>query len=299
MNGDRRPGGSSRSAVGLLAMIGKRGLIVVASAVLMFPIYWMVTMAFKPQGEWQTTGKLYWVPAHWTLDNFRAILGMPRASGGFIAATEPSAVPAIKNSLIAAGGGTLLALLIGTLAAYGVAHFRSGGRRFPFALLLIRFFPPVVFLIPLFFMVVYVGLRDTYLGLILIYGGVTLPFVVWLMRGFFLDVPREVIDAAVVDGCTQWGAFFKAVLPLVKGGLVATAFFVFILNWSDLLIAIFLTADRTRTATVYLNGLHVNELTEYGFQAAVGLILMFPPLLIGLALRGHLLRGLTFGAIKR
>ena len=161
-------------------------------------------------------------------------------------------------------------------------------------------FPPVAIVIPLLFMWVEIGLWNTHLGLIIIYGAVTFTFVVWLMRSFFQEVPREIAEAAIVDGCTQWGAFFKAVLPQVKGGLAATALFVFILNWSDFLIAKVMTQDTGNTAPVYLQSLQGGASgNEYGLQAALAIILILPPAIFGLSIQRYLVRGLTFGAIKR
>ena len=128
----------------------------------------------------------------------------------------------------------------------------------------------------------------------------TFPFVVWLMRSFFQEVPREISEAAIVDGCTQWGAFFRAVLPQVKGGLAATALFVFILNWSDFLIARVMTQDVMNTAPVYLQSLQGGASgNEYGLQAALACLLIIPPAVFGLLIQRYLVRGLTFGAIKR
>jgi multiple sugar transport system permease protein len=130
--------------------------------------------------------------------------------------------------------------------------------------------------------------------------GPSFPFVVWLMRSFFQEVPREIAEAAIVDGCSQWGAFFKAVLPQVRGGLAATALFVFILNWSDFLLALVLTSENVETAPVFLNGLQsAGAGQEYGPQAALGLVLIIPPAILGLAIQRYLVRGLTFGAVKR
>ena len=170
----------------------------------------------------------------------------------------------------------------------------------PFQILQLRMFPPIAIIIPLLFMWVYLGLWDTLEGLVILYAAVTFPFVVWLMRSFFQEVPREVSEAAIVDGCTQWGAFFKAVLPQVKGGLAATALFVFILNWSDFLIALVMTQDHARTAPVYLQSLQSGSSgQEYGKQAALACILILPPAVFGLLIQRYLVRGLTFGAIKR
>jgi multiple sugar transport system permease protein len=283
-----------------LASIGRWTAILLAGVFFLFPVYWAVTMAFKPEFEWESIGgKVFWVPQHWTLDNFRIIFGHAPTSQFVDVTTAESAWGSIENSLVASGGGTLLALVVGTLAAYGVGRFRSGGRRFPLQALLIRMIPPLVFVIPLFLLFFDLGLFDTRLGLVIAYGGVTFPFVLWLMRSFFLDVPREIAEAAIVDGCSYWGAFFKAVLPLLKGGLAATAFFVFILNWSDLLIALVLTQDHARTATVFMQGLSTKAGSLFGQEAALAVILMAPPFVLGLAIRRYLVRGLTFGAIRR
>ena len=265
-----------------------------------FPLYWTLTMAFKPQDEWNPPGKVYWWPADWTLENFKDILGLKQQEGIFATGRSRSAIPYIENSIIAATGGTLLALVVGVLAAYGIARYRSGGRMLPFQILQLRMFPPIAIIIPLLFMFVYLHLWDTLWGLVILYGGVTFPFVVWLMRSFFQEVPRELSDAAIVDGCTHWGAFFKVVLPQVKGGLAATALFVFILNWSDFLIALVMTQDHARTAPVFLQALQSGSAgQEYGKQAALAIILIIPPAIFGLAIQKYLVRGLTFGAIKR
>ena len=282
----------------LLRSIGRWGALPVLAAAFGFPLYWLVTMAFKPVAEWNPPGRVVWVPDDPTLDNFRLLFRLNEGST-FTEATFRSAVPPIVHSLVAAVGGTGVALVFGVFAAYGIARFRAGGRRLPFQILQLRMFPPVLLVIPLLFFWVELGLWDSYQGLVLVYGALTFPFVVWLMRSFFLEVPRELSEAAIVDGCTLWGAFFKAVLPQVKGGLAATALFVFILNWSDLLLAQVLTQDRIETATVYLNGLHAEEVTLYGPQAALGLLLVLPSAVIGIAIRRYLVRGLTFGAIRR
>jgi multiple sugar transport system permease protein len=283
-----------------LGLAGRVTVIAVLLAAFLFPLYWMVTMAFKPQEEWNPIGRTIWFPENPTLDNFRNVLGVTSQQTAFFQASSTDASEPILHSLIAAGGGTILALLVGVFSAYGIARFRAGGGLLPFQILQLRMFPPVAIIIPLLIMLTYLKLFDNYWGLWLVYGAVTFPFVVWLMRSFFQEAPRELGEAAIVDGCTQWGAFFKAILPNVKGGLAATALFVFILNWSDFLIALVLTSDKVVTAPVFLNSLQsAGAGQEYGPQAALGLILILPPAIIGLLIQRYLVRGLTFGAIKR
>jgi multiple sugar transport system permease protein len=280
---------------------GRALAVLVIGAFFLFPLYWTVTMSFKPQEEWSPVGgKIFWAPEHWTLKNYTESLGIEQRKSQFFGNAPIDASQPIIHSLVASVGGTLLALAIGVFAAYGIARFRAGGKMLPFQILQLRMFPPIVVIIPLLIMFTYLGLIDTYWGLILVYGAVTFPFVVWLMRSFFQEVPREIGEAAIVDGCTQWGAFFKAILPQVKGGLAATALFVFILNWSDFLIALVLTDHNVVTAPVFLNGQQsVAAGQEYGHQAALALVLVLPPAVFGLMIQRYLVRGLTFGAIKR
>lgn len=285
--------------LGWLRGIAKALVVLVVGIVFLFPLYWIVTMAFKPQEEWQPIDGVHWVPDDWTLQNFKKIFGRATDTG-FFEAAPTDATDSIINSIVAATGGTILAMLVGVFTAYGIARYRAGGGLLPFQILQLRMFPPIAIVIPLLIMYAYLELVDTYWGLILIYGAVTFPFVVWLMRSFFQEVPREIAEAAIVDGCSQWGAFFKAVLPQVRGGLAATALFVFILNWSDFLLALVLTSENVETAPVFLNGLQsAGAGQEYGPQAALGLVLIIPPAILGLAIQRYLVRGLTFGAVKR
>jgi multiple sugar transport system permease protein len=283
-----------------LRPVGRWFAILLFAVLYGFPLYWTLTMAFKPQDEWNPPGKVYWWPDQWTWSNFEDILGITKQQGIFATGKSRSAIGPLENSLVAATSGTLLALVIGVLAAYGIARFRSGGRMLPFQILQLRMFPPIAIIIPLLFMFVYLQMWNTLWGLAIIYAAITFPFVVWLMRSFFQEVPRELSDAAIVDGCTHWGAFFKVVLPQVKGGLAATTLFVFILNWSDFLVALVMTQGEKITAPVYLQALQSGSAgQEYGKQAALAIILILPPAIFGLAIQKYLVRGLTFGAIKR
>jgi multiple sugar transport system permease protein len=276
--------------------------IIVMAAFFAFPLYWAVTMSFKPQAEWNPPGgKTYWTPENPTLDNYKDILGIAEEEETvFATVRSKDALTPLKNSIVTATLGTVLAMVVGVLAAYGIARFRAGGRMLPFQILQLRMFPPIAIIIPLLFMYVELGLWNTWLGLILLYGAVTFPFAVWLMRSFFQELPKEISEAAIVDGCTQWGAFFKAVLPMAKGGLAATTLFVFILNWSDFVTAKVMTQDDGATAPVYLNSLQGGASgQEYGLQAALAVLLIIPPAVFGLAIQRYLVRGLTFGAIKQ
>jgi multiple sugar transport system permease protein len=264
-------------------------LILFVTLLFFFPIYWIFTMAFKPFPEWTAAaGKIYWVPNHPTLDNFRAIF-VKKLEMSPIAGT---AIRPIINSLVVSVVGTSIAMVVGIFAAYGVSRYKAGGN-LPFMLLQLRMFPPIAIIIPIMIMWAFLRMIDTWYGLVVIYGVVTLPFSVWLMKTFF-------DDAAIVDGCSNVGAFIKVVLPLAKGGIASTALFVFILNWSDFLIALILTDRRWTTIPVHISKLQSAMVGAlYGPKAALGMIAAVPPIVFGILIQKYLVRGLTFGAIKK
>ncbi len=282
-----------------LAFVAFRYLILLlAVAVTLVPILWMASMAFKPVAEWQATGAaLTWFPKAPTLDNFRFIFG--ESSSNLIVALDRTATKPILSSLLAAGVGTMIAMGAGTAAAYGLSRFGAGGN-LPLALIQLRLFPPMAVMIPVMIMWSFLGVMDTWWGLALIYGIVTLPFAFWLMKTFFDDMPREIEEAALVEGCSRWRVFTRITLPMMRAPLASAALFVFILNWSDYLIALLLTTREWVTIPVYMASLSSSMTGQlYGAKAALGLIAAVPPVILGILIQKHLVRGLTFGALKQ
>lgn len=272
--------------------------ILFALAVTLVPILWMVSMAFKPIAEWSASGAdLTWWPKNPTLDNFRFIFG--ESSSNLIVALERTATKPILASLLSAVFGTVIAMTAGTAAAYGLSRYGSGSN-LPLALIQLRLFPPMAVMIPIMIMWAFLGLIDTWWGLALIYGIVTLPFAFWLMKTFFDDMPREIEEAALVEGCSRWRVFTRITLPMMRAPLASSALFVFILNWSDYLIALLLTTRDWVTIPVYMASLSSSMTGQlYGAKAALGLIAAVPPVIMGIAIQKHLVRGLTFGALKQ
>ena len=266
-------------------------------ALSLIPTIWMISMAFKPIAEWQASGAdLTWWPNNPTLDNFRFIFG--QSGSDLIVALERTAGRPILASLLAASFGTLIAMTAGTAAAYGLSRFGAGGN-LPLALIQLRIFPPMAVMIPVMIMWSFLGLIDTWYGLALIYGIVTMPFSFWLMKTFFDDMPKEIEDAALVEGCSRWRVFLKITLPMMRPALASSALFVFILNWSDYLIALLLTTRDWITIPVYMASLSSSMTGQlYGAKAALGLIAAVPPVIMGIAIQKQLVRGLTFGALK-
>ncbi len=255
-------------------------------------------MAFKPIAEWSASGAdLTWWPRNPTLDNFRFIFGT--STTDLIVALDRTAAKPIVASLLSAIFGTMIAMVCGTSAAYGLSRFGSG-QNLPLALIQLRLFPPMAVMIPVMIMWAFFGMIDTWWGLSLLYGIVTLPFAFWLMKTFFDDMPREIEDAALVEGCTRMRVFMKITLPMMRPALASSALFVFILNWSDYLISLLLTTREWVTIPVYMASLSSSMTGQlYGAKAALGLIAAVPPVVMGIAIQRHLVRGLTFGALKQ
>lgn len=263
----------------------------------------MAVMSFKPKSEWHSLEYL-WLPRNPTLINWEKLLippvqlqeeGLLNAWRIYEQARTSTALFPIFNSLLISIGGTVLAMFVGTTAAYAMSRYKSSGNLMPFLLLMIRMWPPFAILTPILIWYSTLGLLDSYLGMILLYGIFPLPFVVWLMRSFFEEVPKEIDEAALIDGCSPAKVFSKVIFPLIKAGFAVTTLFVFILNWSDFVIAIVITGRYTTTIPVQM-GIH--STTNIGINSALGVIALIPTLAFGLLVQKHLTRGLTFGAIK-
>ncbi len=282
----------------VLNEIRRYALILLAVAVALIPFVWMATMAFKPFEEWTTaTSELTWWPRNPTWGNFEYIF--TGQTEGLIISLDRVATRPVFASLVTALLGTAIAVTVGTLGAYAVSRFKVGGN-LPLSVLQLRLFPPMAVMIPVMIMWSYLGMIDTWWGLSLIYGIVTLPFAFWLMMTFFDEVPREIEEAALVEGCSPWRVFYRVTLPVVKAPLATTCLFVFILNWSDYVIALLLTRKDWVTIPVFMNELFTAMSGQmYGAKAALGLIAAIPPIIFGILIQKHLVRGLTFGALKQ
>lgn len=284
----------------------KRCAVLSAMVLSFFPIFWLVSTSFKPHDEWASFPPV-WVSDRPTLQNYRIVFS-PEAARAF-AATQAgsldykvagSAWKAFVDSSIISTFATLLSVIFGTLAAYSMARFKTGGESLAFQVLSVRMFPPIAVVVPVVAMFSVLRLSDTYIGLILAYTAFTLPFSVWMVRSFIEEVPTELEGAAMVHGMTQLQAFVRIMLPLIRGGVLATALFVFILNWSEFLFALTLTSGAVTTVTVQVaKYVSASSGTLYGVQAAMGTISTLPVIAFGYLIQRHLVRGLTFGSIKR
>jgi len=276
----------------------RHGVLLVWAAVTLLPIYWMLITSFKHSGEW-VTWPPRWVPHEPTLVNYVKVLSSGTSTFELGRQTLTVLTP-LWNSLYVASASSLLALLLGGALAYSWARFGTGGSRYPYNILSIRMVPPIVIAVP--FVVYYVTLRllDTYTGLILVYVATSLPYVVWMMLAFIDEVPLELERAARVMGASRFRVLGSIVLPLTASGLVVTFLFVFILNWSELLLAVTLTNTEVSTIPITLNKFQsANEGRDYGPQAAIGTIATLPVVVLGFLIQKHLVKGFSFGMIRK
>jgi len=272
-------------------------VFIIITIIVIFPAYWMVMTAFKPMDEWLKYPPV-WLTLRPTLDNLKSILGM--AKGTIINPAQSAAGPAILKGLFVSVTATFISIAAGCMAAYSISRYQIGGNFLPLFILSARMFPPIAVILPLLVMYTWVGAIDSYWGLIVAYAGFTIPFSVWMMKSFIDDVPKEIEEAAVMEGMGNFEVFYKVTVPIIKTGILVTALFVFILNWSEFLVAVTICYQNVETAPIFLASLFSAVAgTLYGHQAAMGLIIIIPTVVFGYLIQKHLARGFTFGALKR
>jgi multiple sugar transport system permease protein len=211
---------------------------------------------------------------------------------------EVGGLDALKNSLIISSAATFLSLLIGSLAAYGLARYKVGGDQLPFFILSQRFLPPVAVIFPFLLMFKTLKWVDTYQALIIVHLIFTLPYAVWMMHGFFKEIPFEIEEAALVDGCSPWGAFWRIAMPLAAPGLVATGVFCFIFSWSEFFFGLTLTQTKVVPLAVQLPMFFGKQMVMWGEVGALSVMAILPLFVMSLLVQRYLVRGLTMGAVK-
>ncbi len=264
------------------------GAALAACVVALFPVYRIVVMSFMPPLE------TFAIPPKWlfqpTLESYRELFA------GFQGIDVRLY---LRNSLLVAGGSTLVTLVIATLGAYATARFRFRGSNLVVsAVLVTRMLPPIAMIVPTFLYMYQLGLLDTRTGLLAVYTALNIPFALWMMHGFIKTVPVDMMDAALVDGCTPLSALMRIVLPVVGPGLVAAAAFSFIFAWNDFALAAVLTANQAKTIPLLILSFQGPEGTFWGPMAAGATLSIAPPVLLMLILQKWMVRGLTMGATK-
>lgn len=261
-------------------------LIVLALVTTLLPVYWMVNTSLKNQVEVFTSPPTLW-PQNLTFANY-VNLFTRRHLGTYL-----------FNSVVIVGSAVVLSLMMGSLAGYSLARFSRLQQKLNFWVLAPRMIPPVALVVPLFLMLQEIGLINRKLGLILVYTAFNLPFVAWMMRSFFQEIPVDLEEAAMVDGAGRLRSFRDIVLPLVAPGLAATAIFSLIITYNEFFFALILTSTpAAATLPVGTAALIGKTQTLYGEMAAAGVVAAVPLVIFALLVQRHLVRGLTMGAVK-
>ncbi|MCD6231163.1 carbohydrate ABC transporter permease [Candidatus Aerophobetes bacterium] len=264
-------------------------LIGIDLLIVSFPLYWLFITAFKTMEEVVHRPPYFWPPS-FIIDNFKS------TTYGAIGA--PAAILAIKDSLIVALSNSILSLFVGILAAYSIIRFRTGGDNLSFWILSNRFLPPIVFIIPLFVIFRTLHLFDTYLGLILAYCIFNIPFAVWLLMGFIQEAPKDLEEAAMIDGASRRAALFRVTVPIIAPGIAVTFLFCFLSAWNEYIMALLLTGTKINTLPVIIPKYTTAHDVLYGQMAAAAIFGIIPAFILSFILQKYLVRGLTVGAIK-
>jgi multiple sugar transport system permease protein len=252
---------------------------------LLWPLYWMFITSIKPSNDYLAVPPV-WFPAEPTIVHYTAALFAYRGLDGII------------NSLIISIAATALSAVLGTLMAYSLARFNTGGQHLSFWVLSQRFLPPVAIILPVFLIYRVLGLNDTHFGLIIAYTVFTLPVSVWMMFAYFRQLPRSLEEAALVDGCTRWQALWRVAVPLAMPGIVAAAVFAFIACWTEFFFALILTSRTAFTLPTVFRAFIGFQGSLYGEASALAVVSLVPSIALGILVQRHLVRGLTLGAVR-
>lgn len=252
----------------------------------LFPIYWMTSASFKP-------GTLtFAMPPAWTweptLENYQNLM------------TKSSFGRYMWNTFLVASITTFLAITFGSLAAYAFTRFKfRGATAIPLFFLVMRMVPRIVIVLPYYVIMSSLGLLDSIFSLVLAYTTFALPFAIWMLIGFFQDIPIDLEEAAMVDGCNRLGVLRRITLPLALPGIAATAVFAFLLGWNEFLFSLILTSsENSRTLPVVVSGFVTDRGVMWGEMSAAGTLIALPAIAFALMAQKYIVRGLTMGAVK-
>lgn len=265
--------------------IGKIIFLALFMVFLLAPLYWLAITSIKPSDDFLAVPPV-WFPDSPTIGHYTAALFGYRGLQGLV------------NSLIISLSATVLSAFFGTLMAYSLARFNTGGQHLSFWVLSQRFLPPIAIILPIFLIYRSFRMTDTHLGLILAYTVFTLPVSVWMMYAYFRQLPKSMEDAALVDGCSRWQAFWSVAVPLAMPGIAAAAVFAFITCWTEFFFALILTSRNAFTLPTVFRAFLGFQGAQYGEASALAIVSLVPSIALGILVQRHLVRGLTLGAVR-
>ena len=263
-----------------------------AMSFICLPGFWVVLNSFRPTVEIMAKPPV-WIPTELNLDHYRAMFG-GIGEGGVPVLTY------FRNSLIIALTSTVIALLIGMAGGYAFARYRFRGKSAIFvALMVTRAVPGVALSLPVFIIFGRLGIIDTHFGMILVYVALNVPFTIWLIDGFFRQVPKELAEAAEIDGCTRWQAFWKVEFPVARAGIASAGIFAFLTSWNEYALASQLTRSvNSKTMPVGLLDFTSQFTLNWGGMCALAVLMIIPAAVLTFLVQKHLIAGLTFGGVK-
>jgi multiple sugar transport system permease protein len=263
------------------------------------PALWIILTSIRPNVEINSRPPV-WFPSRFDLDSYKILLGMPTPEGAFgMGGSIPFAAYA-RNSTVISLVSTLIALTFGTLAGYTFSRFRFRGKNTIFlSMMLARAVPGVALSLPLFILFARLGLSDKIVGMILAYAALNIPFTAWLMDGFFRALPEELSDAALIDGCSRWGALLRVELPLALPGLAASGIFAFLTSWNEFALSTVIT--RTPASRTFPPGLFEftgQFVSDWRGMCAMSVMMLIPAIIFVALVQRQLVEGLASGATK-
>jgi multiple sugar transport system permease protein len=283
----RGGGRRSQAAVDRLQAAVSYAVLVGLVLVVLFPFYWMIVTSLKAEEQMRSLVSMFW-PRPMVGENYQQLLGKTDFLAWY------------KNSIIVAFSSTFVATAIGTIGAYALARLRFFGRAFMASAVLITYLvPPSILFIPLYAQIRNLGLADSLTGLIAAYPSFTVPFVTWLLMGYFESIPEELEESAMIDGATRFGAFYRVVLPLAAPGLLAAALYAFTQAWNEFLYAlVFITDVKLRTLPVGLSTFITGDVYGWGYLMAGAVLTTLPVIAAYMYLQKYMVEGLTAGSVK-
>ena len=266
---------------------------IVVSLIFLAPFAWLIIASLASQADLLAI-PLRWIPQHLSFQRYSEIF---TSQGGSIFANFRAS---LVNSFIVASATVVISTVVGVFGAYAYARLQFRFSRASLMLFLSTYMvPPIALVIPLYLIMVRLHLLNTRLGLIVVYCTFATPFVLWTMGNYFRTIPRDLEDAARIDGCSRLGALFRVILPLARPGLLATMLFAFLIAWDEFLYAlIFTSTTAAKTIPVAIAEFTGRFTTDFGLQAAGGVLAAIPPVLIALAFQRYIVGGLASGAVK-
>jgi multiple sugar transport system permease protein len=267
--------------------------VFIAMVILVVPGAWVVLTAFRPNIEILARPAV-WIPQNLILHNFQGIFGLLPTQQGLPVANY------FINSLVISVTSTVVAIAVGMMGGYAFARYRFRGKGALFlGFMLSRTVPGVALSLPLFIIWARIGLIDTSWGLILVYMSINIPFTIWLTDGFFRQIPVDLSEAAQIDGCTRWQAFWRVEFPLARAGLASAAIFAFLTSWNEYALASQLTrTTASKTMPVGLMDFTAQFTVDWAGMSAMAVLIIIPALVLTFIVQKHLIAGLTFGGVK-